>query len=113
MNDFLKTPALLARAHRLFCVVLEKTLFALILFMSETVPGQSIFNGEKTKLLSFSDGTRTTKMGQVYEVTFSVLSEKESLHSIHLHMTLTKGNLGRLSSSLHQKTLMASLHLLS
>lgn len=52
-------------------------------------------------------------MGQVYEVTFSVLSEKESLHSIHLHMTLTKGNLGRLSSSLHQKTLMASLHLLS
>lgn len=60
---------------------------------------------------SFPDYTIITKTGQVYEVTFSVLSENWGKHfnpySIHSYMTLTKGNLELFSSSLHQKPFMA------
>lgn len=66
--------------------------------------------GWKEQTSFFSDYT-ITKTGQVIQVTFSVLSENWGKHfnpySIHSYMTLTKGNVELLSSSLHQKPFTA------
>lgn len=73
MNDFLKTPAFIASEQRLFGAVLEKTLFTDSFDELRLLP-HIVSSGWKEQT-SFSDYTIIIKTGQVYQVTFSVLSE--------------------------------------
>lgn len=111
--EWLQTPAFLVREHRLFHMIFEKTIFALILWGVKTV--HKVSSGWKEKIPFFLWWYHDYKKGrQVCEVT-AMLSE-QTIIITHILSIFTwhqpKGILGSFQAICIKRHQMASLPLL-